>query len=86
MIFRKGELVEVIYSLHASTEKYLGQVGKVEKVNNLEQDEAPFLVFFFLNGKKESCTFTHDELRLADGAKDAQKRQRFFNQARLHRM
>ena len=86
MLFRKGELVEVTNSLDEGMKDFVGKVGKIEKVNDIDRDEAPFLVSFFSNGQKEKGLFSHTELRLANGTEDDRKRQCHYNEARLYRM
>ena len=86
MIFRKGELVEVTGSIDESTEKFIGKLGRVEKVGDLDNDVSPFIVSFFIDGEHETGTFSHLELRLANKAEDARRRQCYLNEARLHGM
>ena len=86
MIFRKGELVEVTGSLDDSVKEFVGRIGRVYDVEDLEKSDTPFVISFYADSARELQLFSHKELRLANGSEDAQKRQRYSNEARLYRM
>jgi len=86
MIYRKGEVVQVTGALDQSVENYIGKVGKIEKVGDLENDDMPFTVSFFSGGTKEQAIFSHKELRLLHEVRDQPEKQRHLDEARLYRM
>jgi hypothetical protein len=86
MIYRKGEVVQVTDSLDQTVKDYIGRVGKIEKVGDLENDATPFVVSFFSGGIKEQETFSHKELKLLNRANDQPEKQSHYLEARLYRM
>lgn len=86
MIYRKGEVVQVVHVLDDCMQKYVGKIGRVDLVGNLEKDFVPFLVSFYSNGVRDRNLFSHKELKLLDNIGDNQKKRCHYNEACLYRI